>query len=346
MDRTDSGLAEAAAVAQMLLQGPVDAIDQIRGVGRNSRVYRVRRGGECFAVKHYPPRHDDSRDRLKTEFEALVFMERHGITTVPRPLAIDPGRRYALLSWIDGDAIEVAAESDIDMAACFIAKMHRLVGVAESELQPLGAEACLSGIEIIAQLGRRLARLGCVAEAEAALAELLDRISDFLFSTLLPQVTADYRRLGLSFARPVPTGSRSLCPSDFGFHNALRGATGITFIDFEYFGWDDPVKLTCDFLLHPGMRLPSMLKQRFVKAVSNIYGADLTFAPRLQMLYPLFALRWCLILLNEFLPERWAYRLHAGETPDWQKAKVRQLGLASELLASVQSNGGSLFNGQ
>jgi hypothetical protein len=346
MDRADSGLAEAAAVARILLQGPVDAIDQIRGGGRNSRVYRVRRCGECFAVKHYPPRDDDSRDRLKTEFEALVFMERNGITAVPRPLAIDPGRRYALLSWIDGDAIEVAGETDIDMAAGFLSALHRLVGVADSELQPLGAEACLSGSEIVAQLGQRLARLGCVAGAEPGLAVLLDRIADFLFSTVLPQATAENRLLGLSFARPVPTGSRSLCPSDFGFHNALRGTAGLTFIDFEYFGWDDPVKLTCDFILHPGMRLPGMLKQRFVKATSQIYGADPTFAPRLQMLYPLFALRWCLILLNEFLPERWAYRVRAGAPPDWQKAKERQLGLASALLASVQSNGGSLFYGQ
>jgi hypothetical protein len=345
MDPADCGLAEAAAVAQSLLKGPVDAIDRIRG-GRNSRVYRVRRGGECFAVKHYPPRDNNSRDRLKTEFEALLFMERHGINAVPRPLAIDPEHRYALLSWIDGDAIEVVAESDIDLAAGFLATLHRLAGVAEAELQPLGAEACLSGIEIVAQLGRRLARLGCVAAAEPDLAELLDRIADFLFSTVLPNVTADYRLLGLSFARPVPTGSRSLCPSDFGFHNALRGAAGLIFIDFEYFGWDDPVKLTCDFLLHPGMRLSSGLKQCFLQATLRIYGVDPKVAARLRLLYPLFAVRWCLILLNEFLPERWAYRVHAAEAPDWQKAKERQLALASELLASAQSNGGSLFYGQ
>ncbi|MBV8334339.1 MAG: aminoglycoside phosphotransferase family protein [Alphaproteobacteria bacterium] len=345
MDPADCGLAEAAAVAQSLLKGPVDAIDRIRG-GRNSRVYRVRRGGECFAVKHYPRRDNDSRDRLKTEFGALLFMERHGINAVPRALAIDPERRYALLSWIDGNAIEVADESDIDLAATFLVALHGLAGVAGSELQPLGAEACLSGIEVVAQLGRRLARLGCVAGAEPGLAELLDPMADFLFSTVLPKVTTDYRLLGLSFARPLPIGSRSLCPSDFGFHNALRGAAGLTFIDFEYFGWDDPVKLACDFLLHPGMRLPSVLKQRFVRAILYIYGADPTFASRLRMLYPLFALRWCLILLNEFLPERWAYRLHASQAPDWQKAKERQLALASELLACAQSNGGSLFYGQ
>ena len=42
---------------------------------------------------------------------------------------------------------------------------------------------------------------------------------------------------------------RCLSPSDFGFHNALlRGRPGVpgardwVFLDFEYFGWDDPAK--------------------------------------------------------------------------------------------------------
>ena len=40
---------------------------------------------------------------------------------------------------------------------------------------------------------------------------------------------------------------RALSPSDFGLHNALRGQDGqLRFVDFEYFGWDDPVKLVSD----------------------------------------------------------------------------------------------------
>ena len=144
----------------------------------------------------------------------------------------------------------------------------------------------------------------------------------------------------MSFVLPLPGERRSLCPSDFGFHNALRNATGLTFLDFEYFGWDDPVKLTCDFLLHPGMRLSDSLKRRFVAAALVIYGADPTFARRLSLLYPLFAVRWCLILLNEFLPERWAHRVHAGVALDWARAKRQQLILANDLLQMVQSKGG------
>jgi hypothetical protein len=337
----DPGITEAAAVARALLGGAVDAIDRVQGAGRNSRIYRVRRGGESFAVKHYPPRREDPRDRLRTEFEALTLMQRHGIAAVPRPLASEAERNYVLLSWVEGDAVDKAEGSDIDAAADFLARLHRLGDCPDAQQQPLAAEACLSGVEIVAQLGRRLARLADVAEADPVLGELLDEIADWLLGTVLPEVMADYRRLGMSFARPLPTRLRSLCPSDFGFHNALRGTGGLTFVDFEYFGWDDPVKLTCDFLLHPGMRLPEPLKRRFAKAALRIYGADPTFAPRLRLLYLLFAIRWCLILLNEFLPERWSYRVHVGGGPtDWQRAKERQLGLATDLLASVKSSGG------
>jgi hypothetical protein len=341
MRRADPNLTEAAAVAHTLLGGSVDAIERLQGVGRNSRIYRVCRSGESFAVKHYPPRLDDPRDRLRTEFEALALMQRYGIAAVPLPLASDAERNYTLLSWVEGDAVDSPVESDIDAAADFLERLHRLSDCADARQQPLGAEACLSGVEIMGQLARRLARLGDVAEADPALGELLEQIADWLLGTVLPGVTAEYRRLEMSFARPLSTRSRSLCPSDFGFHNALRGTVGLTFLDFEYFGWDDPVKLTCDFLLHPGMRLPEPLKRRFAAAALRIYGADPTFALRLRLLYPLFAIRWCLILLNEFLPERWSYRVHAGGEPaDWREAKERQLALATDLLTSVKSNGG------
>ena len=345
MDMADPGLAEAAAVARTLLMAPIDAIERVRGFGRNSRIYRVRRGAQWFAVKHYPPRHEDPRDRLKTEIEALAFMERHGIAVVPRALASDAERGYALLSWVEGDPVDSANETDIEAAAGFLANLHQLAGVTEAEVQPAGAEACLSGVEIVAQLGRRLARLGNVAETDPALAQVVDEVAGWLFGSVLPAVEAGYQQLGLSFALPLPSHWRSLCPSDFGFHNAIRSAAGLIFVDFEYFGWDDPVKLMCDFLLHPGMRLPEPLKRRFVAAASQIYGADPTFASRLRLLYPLFAVRWCLILLNEFLPERWAYRVHAGGGPDWENAKERQLGRASDLLASVKSNDGGFAYG-
>jgi len=259
---------------------------------------------------------------------------------VPRALASDAARGYALLSWVAGEPPGTPDAADIDAATDFIAQVHRLRGAPEAAAQPLGAEACLSGAEVAAQLGRRLARLGDAAADEPGLTAVLDRLAELSFATLLPRAEAGYRDMNLPFVLSLPGESRTLCPSDFGFHNALRGPTGLVFLDFEYFGWDDPVKLTCDFLLHPGMQLPEPLKRRFAAAALRLYGTDPRFARRLALLYPLFAVRWCLILLNEFLPERWANRVHAGIAADWQAAKERQLGLATSLLRSVEMTEG------
>ena len=103
-------------------------------------------------------------------------------------------------------------------------------------------------------------------------------------------------------------------PSDFGFHNSLRRPDGsLAFLDFEYFGWDDPVKLTADILLHPGRPLQPTAAARFRRSGDALYGDDPAFAARLAAYLPLFGLRWVLILLNEFIPERWQRRVLAGE---------------------------------
>ena len=109
----------------------------------------------------------------------------------------------------------------------------------------------------------------------------------------------------------------------------------MAFLDFEYFGWDDPVKLTADILLHPGRPLEPTRRRRFRQAATRLYGGDPAFAGRLSAYLPLFGLRWVLILLNEFIPERWQRRVLAGETGSWSDVKARQLAHAREFLASL-----------
>ncbi|HYW60109.1 MAG TPA: aminoglycoside phosphotransferase family protein, partial [Xanthobacteraceae bacterium] len=116
-----------------------------------------------------------------------------------------------------------------------------------------------------------------------------------------------------------------------------RRADGtLAFLDFEYFGWDDPVKLVADVLHHPGTPLAPRHASRFRAAALAVYGGNGdSFAARLRALYPLFGLRWVLILLNEFLPDRWRQRVVAGEAEPWAQAKARQLARASELFARL-----------
>jgi hypothetical protein len=141
------------------------------------------------------------------------------------------------------------------------------------------------------------------------------------------------RAIGLDFDTVLQQEKRSLVPSDFGFHNSLRRPDGtLAFFDFEYFGWDDPVKLTADVLLHPGTPLMLPRRQQFRHAAECLYGRDATFRLRLDALYPLFGLRWALIVLNEFLPDRWRRRVMAGAAGSWAVTKQRQLARAREYM--------------
>jgi hypothetical protein len=104
----------------------------------------------------------------------------------------------------------------------------------------------------------------------------------------------------------------TLSPSDFGLHNAMMTPQGdLVFFDFEYFGWDDPVKLTADFCHHPGMSISTNAQKIWIDQMNRIFGVDPSFMSRLRALYPLYAIRWSLIILNEFRSDKIKNRLHA-----------------------------------
>ena len=333
-DVSDAALLEAQSVATALVGAPVD-LARILAAGRNSRIYKVRSGEQTFALKQYPSRTHDPRDRLSTEVGALRLMERSAVDNVPRVVGVDRQHGYALLTWIEGVDVGELREADIDAAVAFLTAIHRLRREPRAADQPLAAEACLAGAEIERQIKARLAQLRKLQGER----ELIDFIDD----SFVPELT---RRLaearlaasaaGLDFATELPQEWWSLVPADFGFHNSLRRGDGsLAFVDFEYFGWDDPVKLTADILLHPGRPLSPPQRHRFHAAAVGVYGEDPIFERRLGAYLPLFALRWVLILLNEFIPERWQRRVLAGDSASWSDAKVRQLNRARGFLATV-----------
>ena len=335
MSAPDAGQAQAIEVAAALVGGPVK-ISRLSTGGRNSRIWRVDSGDRAFALKQYPSRRDDPRDRLATEVGALRLMERHGIDTVPRVLGVDGERGYALLSWIEGRDVAEVSDADIDAAIVFLTAVHGLRAAPWAAEQPPAAEACLNGREIERQIQGRLTRLRDAARDEQELV-------DFIDNSVAPRLAVESEKAheavtaaGLAFDAELPQEWRSLVPSDFGFHNSLRRPDGaLAFLDFEYFGWDDPVKLTADIVLHPGRPLEPTQRQRFRQAATRLYGGDPAFAGRLSAYLPLFGLRWVLILLNEFIPERWQRRVQAGETGSWSDVKARQLAHARAFLATL-----------
>ncbi len=308
--------AELEAMASGLLGSRVVAIEPQQR-GGNNRLYRVTALDGVYALKFYPRQAADPRDRQGAEAGALRFLERYAVSSVPRLVAEDRRWGCSAFDWVEGQPVGQPGAADVDGALRFVAELQALAAFDDSARLPLASAATLSAAALCTQIEWRLERCREVA-VNARIGEL-EEFLEHAFSPIYEQVVEWARaRFGaekLDFATELPLGRRTLSPSDFGFHNALRRPNGrLVFLDFEYFGWDDPVKMVADFLWHPGMELGPGLKSRFAASATAVFApGDATFERRLNTLFPLYGLCWVLIVLNEFLPESWHRRSLARE---------------------------------
>ena len=318
--------------------------------GRNSRVYRVRTAsGRVLAGKHYHRHRDDPRDRLGAEWRALTLLSGHGVETVARPVAKDPGQGLALYSFLDGPQASTTPATAADMDACldFLAALRALSATLSEEhaaALPPASEACFSLAELAANLRDRLAALRDVGPEACLGAELAAFLADELTPFLEASLARAQEILGdpeQTLESALPWNCRTLSPSDFGLHNALRTSQGLSFVDFEYFGWDDPAKTLCDFVLHPAMHLPPELRVRFTQGfLQGFCGGDCALPKRAAAVYPLYGIKWCLILLNEFLrgaDERRRFAAGASCMDDDAARRSLQLAKASAMLNQVRT---------
>ena len=326
---------EALAAA---LPAPLRSVERT-GRGGNSRVFRVAcTDGSEYAAKFYFRRADTGRSRLDVEYAAISYMWRHGIRCIPQPVAANGDLEFALYEFVAGSEIDSAGASaaDLEQLLRFTTALKELQRLPESAQLPPAADAGLSLADLHRQIETRLQRLGGLAGNTALDAALADFLAGE-FAAALAQV-----RRQIDDARyncELPVALQTLSPSDFGFHNALRRATGeLVFLDFEFFGRDDPAKMIADFLLHPGQTLTEEIKRCFVQVLLNIFAADHDLVARLDHVYPLVSLKWCMIMLNEFVPSELARREFAARSPiDSHQKKSDQLAKAKAMLAKIMN---------
>jgi hypothetical protein len=306
----------------------------VRGLagGANSEVWEVATaGGARYLAKRYPAPEPGGGDRLGTEYGAYAFLRGHGVLAVPEPVCSLPAERIAVYGFVPGERLApggVGADA-VRQAAAFLGRLHALRGAAGAERLPVAKEACFSLAAHEALVRGRLVRLRGRPAAGDEADRGLDRYLETEFAPHLEAV-ASWAREGAALARLDPeaelgAAARTLSPSDFGFHNAIRRPDGeLVFIDFEYFGWDDPAKTVADFFLQPAVPVPREQRLPFFRAVEGCYGPDL--GRRLPLVHGLLSLKWCLIILNVFL---------RPGAPD-PAARDRQLGRARAHLDRVR----------
>ncbi len=302
------------------MSGEVDLVE-LRG-GANNRVYRVDVDSRPSLVAKAFFRHDaDSRDRLAAEYGFARFAAGRGVRALAQPIAADAASGVALFEFVPGRRLEAGEvdERAVGQALRFFAEVnHHRDDPAAADL-PEAAEACFSIYDHLACVDhrvRRLTELAQCTEADEQAAWFARQELSGRWAHVQGRVFERARARGIGVEQELPRAMHCLSPSDFGFHNAILDDRGLLrFIDFEYAGWDDPAKMICDFFCQVRSPVPLSLFDDLADGVTAaLRQGDSALKTRARLLLPVYQVKWCCILLNEFLTPGQARRRFAAGT--------------------------------
>jgi thiamine kinase-like enzyme len=329
-------------VAQTLLTqlgwDTVNSINPLAG-GRNNRVYRVASPHGSAILKQYHQGEGTIRDRFASELAWYRYCQSLKIDAVPQFWIADHANRCTLISEIPGRKL-VAGEVTADhvrQAAAFFLKLNSDRTAALAANLPAAADACFCIDDFLTQVEVRLQRLRTISVVDAVTTELQSWLTESLF----PQWEVAKATIEKAFDREQRQAVRSeqercVSPSDFGFHNAVLKENGdLVFLDFEYAGWDDPAKMICDFFWQVDVPAP---KETLLLFLDTTESFDETLRERVRRLFAVIGIKWCTIVLNEFLNDGKARREFAATNPVNESTCHKQLKIARRILDDVKKH--------
>lgn len=316
---------------------PVERVDRLV-TGRNSRVHRLEAADRCVVVKQYFREATAPSPRQRREYDGLRFLWDSGVRNIPEPLANNFEQGTLVLSFIEGTPAATTTISSTDIASVteFLVTLRATTQRPTARSLDDATDAAFRLEDLTAGINARIDTLAREGKAPKSLRESLRYLLDSALPTTFAKVLHPAETILRD--RTLAAEARTLSPSDLGFHNALRTKAGLSFVDFEHFGWDDPAKTISDFVLHPGMDVAPGLRAAFARdVVDRFSGADPSLAERTHVLGPIYAVKWATILLNEFLPAAAARRNFAGADTSGDESRLgAQLDKARQMLVQAE----------
>lgn len=281
-------------VFEKLMSQEAMSVNLLKG-GRNNKVHVISNmRGEKYILKSYFSSNEDNRDRMGNELKAYKLLNEYGLTSTPQLITYSSSKNCAIFTYIDGESgLANINKQNIRKCLDFMNSVTEIKAHNKYESYNLASEAVVNNLDILDHIQFRKEKL--IKETKGTLYE--NDISEFIMTKLdtrlkaLPKIL---NRAVLSKSQQV----LSLC--DFGFHNSVVSNNKIYFFDFEYFGWDDPTKLYSDFILHPSHNFNVEIKKLTLRAFLDSYNMKSDFYTRLENMYPYYAIKWALIILNVF----------------------------------------------
>ncbi|TMP43486.1 aminoglycoside phosphotransferase [Pseudoalteromonas citrea] len=282
--------------------------------GANNLGIKVSSGKHSWFLKSFNKQSPNVKYKQKNEFLFSQEVYKNSLTATPKPIAINLKESVSLFSFIEGRKIEKASKNAVQQSILFF--------------QNINLQVPPRHLNIASESPSTLAEFGNIVSYRLKKLETVTIKSEQLstdYHKVLTLIRQRQEKLTYNLAQHwYKEQQRSvLSPSDFGFHNAIEANASLYFIDFEYAGLDTPWKVFADFFSQPTVPVDLTFAVEFLKLEQ--FRSLIENPEDTVKVFELTQLKWCLIMLNEFLPEVQARRIHSWNVSclDEQRKKLQ-----------------------
>ena len=271
----------------------------------NNKLFKITlEDNKKYLIKEYSKIHLENWDRGYSEFKALNYLWTHGFRNVPQPIKFDKLKNLGVYSFEEGinlNSSQVKRENILE-ATTFLVNLHNLK-VNESDFGP-ASSACLNLKSYIDVIDRRFNNIKDY-NAKGPIGTRAKKLLNKEVYQKIVEVKEFFldKTSKVNIFKELDLEEQVITPGDFGFHNILYNKGEYKFLDFEYFGRDDPVRQVLDFIHHDkSSDIPITLKELFLKEYKAQMNTSEFFDFRFKVTSPLIAMTWGLIYLNILSP--------------------------------------------
>ncbi len=274
--------------------------------GSNNLIHRIicEDGSFLLAKKYFV----DDRQRLAREFQTLSLLRENGFTEVPQPIERFDKQNAGVYEFISGRHIFASEFSDRELIqiAEYLAKIHSLTKKEVKKNLPKAFTAAFSLADALKAGRKRL------MSVNKNFPKFERDVQQFVMKNMvIERVDAAFTKIAkqlgdVKMYKKINPEHERLSSVDFGPHNMLwREDDSLTVIDFEYAGWDHPMRIISDMLSHDKMRdLPNAKKSLFVAEYLKRTPLPYEVTNDLADFRRIAQVEWVAILLSSILPEK------------------------------------------
>ena len=273
---------------------------QIKG-GRNNKVILLKQKKFKIILKKFKNQHSTKYSRFLTEKIFLEFLKRKKIKNIPKVIFENKEKKIICFRYIDGKQIFKVNKEHLNRCLKFLIKININTTYKNFNFQ-LASDRCLSLDDHIKTCEIRILRL--IKKFQNRKNNKSKKIQEFLknkifksFKKVILEVNNKYSKSEKK--KKLRKKHLILSPSDFGFHNIISKKNNLFFIDFEYAGWDDPIKLLCDFFLNPDYLISRNDKKYFLEKFMYYFKNKMINFKDFEIIYKLHFLKWVCVIISQ-----------------------------------------------